>query len=382
MEIKKEHLRKIFFAAIGIITFYWVLQNNKEAIFWIKNSIGLFAPMILGLVMAFLINIPMKAIETGIISRCTGKVQRFKRPISLVLAMILMISIVLLVMIIIIPELIRTILIVTDSIPSFVMEVQDVLNGLLKHFPELANHITVSVDWGDLSGKILEWVQYAAVTLTGSAFSAVSAAFSGVFTFVLALVLSIYILLQKESLAIQLRKVCYAYGKEDKVDAGLRIAALANTAFSKFFTGQCLEAVIIGVMFLITMFLTGFPYALAISVTIGFTALIPIFGAFLGCAVGIFLILVTAPGRVIWFIILFLVLQQIEGNIIYPRVVGGSIGLPGIWVLIAVTIGGNMFGVLGMLIMVPICSVIYVLLRESTNKRLEEKAIIDKKIKG
>ncbi|WP_053985994.1 AI-2E family transporter [Niameybacter massiliensis] len=382
MEIKKENLKKIFFGIIAIIIFYWALQNNIEVMSWINNGISLFAPIILGLAIAFLINIPMRAIEKTFFRKQTETVKKIKRPISLVLSMVLMVSIVILVMVIIVPELIRTILIIKDSVPGFVIQVQNILNNLLEHFPDLANQITVSIDWAEIGKKILEWVQHGAAAFAGSTFSAISATFSGVFTFVLGLVLAIYVLLQKEKLAMQVRKVFYAYGKERRVDEVLRIIAIANKAFSNFFTGQCLEAVIIGVLFFITMSLTGFPYALMISVTIGFTALIPIFGAFLGCFIGVFLILVTSPVQAVWFIILFLILQQVEGNFIYPRVVGGSIGLPGIWVLIAVTIGGNMFGVLGMLVMVPMCSVIYTLLREDTYKRLNEKHVNNKKIEG
>lgn len=382
MEITKESLKKIFWSVIGIILFYWALQNNKEVMTWLRNGIGIFSPIIAGLAMAFLINIPMRAIEKRFFSKGSKKIQGFKRPLSLVLTIILIISVIGLVMVIIVPEFARTIEIIKASIPGFSTQLQSALDLLIERFPELQNQITVSIDWVEISKKIMGWIQGSVSILAGSTFSVISATFSGVFTFVLGLVLAIYVLLQKEKLSMQLRKVAYAYGKESIVDEVLRILGLANTAFSKFFTGQCLEAVIIGILFFVTMSILGFPYALMISVTIGFTALIPIFGAFLGCFIGVFLIVVVSPGQALWFILLFLVLQQVEGNLIYPRVVGSSIGLPGIWVLVAVTIGGNMFGVIGMLIMVPVCSVIYTLLGESTNKRLKQKGISRKKFIG
>lgn len=382
MEITKESLKKIFWSVIGVILFYWALQNNKEVMTWLRNSIGIFSPIIAGLAMAFLINIPMRAIEKRLFSKASKKIQGFKRPLSLVLTIILIISVIGLVMVIIVPEFMGTIQIIKESIPGFSRQLQSSLDVLVERFPELQNQITVSIDWVEISKKIIEWIQGSVSILAGSTFSVISATFSGVFTFILGFVLAIYVLLQKEKLSKQLRKVAYAYGKESIVDEVIRILALANTAFSKFFTGQCLEAVIIGVLFFFAMSILGFPYALMISVTIGFTALIPIFGAFLGCFIGVFLIVVVSPGQALWFILLFLVLQQVEGNLIYPRVVGSSIGLPGIWVLVAVTIGGNMFGVIGMLIMVPVCSVIYTLLGESTNKRIKQKGISRKKFIG
>lgn len=381
MEITKDNIKKIFWGAIGIIAFYWALQNNREVVSWISGVIGLLAPIILGLAIAFIINIPMRAIERTLFGKKISKLKKFKRPISLVLAILLMISVILLVMGIIFPQLINTALMVKDSIPGFITQVQNLLNALIEHFPELTTQIN-SIDWAELGRKGFEWIQQGMTILAGSTFSVISATFSGVVTFVLGLVLAIYVLLQKEKLGIQLRKILYAYVKEHKVDEALRIIKVANKSFSNFFIGQCMEAVIIGIMFFVVMAITGFPYALMISVTIGFTALIPIVGAFIGCFVGIFLILVTVPGKTIWFIILFLVIQQVEGNLIYPRVVGSSIGLPGLWVLIAVTLGGNLFGVLGMLIMVPMFAVGYTLLGQSTNERLKDKKISETKING
>ena len=163
--------------------------------------------------------------------------------------------------------------------------------------------------------------------------------------------------------------------KPQRGDTLVRVASVANKTFCSFITGECLEGAILGIMFWISMSLLRMPYAGTISVLIGFTALIPIFGAWIGMALGVLLVLIAEPIQALWFAILFLVLQQIEGNLIYPRVVGSSVGLPGIWVLAAVTIGGSAFGVTGMLLMVPLASVIYALVRECTNRRLRTKNI-------
>lgn len=380
MEINKDQFKKIFLTAAAIILFYWALQNYIEVADWFNQILGLFAPILLGLAIAFIINIPMAAIENRLLKAVPNRFNKFKRPVSLVLAMLLMVAVVVLVMVIIIPELVRTFLIIKESIPGFVTQVQDFLNDIIQYFPELQSEMTITIDWAEWGKKLFEWIQRGATVLAGSTFSVISATFSGVFTFVLGLVLAIYVLLQKEKLGMQAKKVMYAYIKEDRVEHLLRVLHIASRAFSNFFTGQCLEAIILGGMFFVTMSLFNLPYELMISVTIGFTALIPIFGAFLGCFIGAFLIVVTNPVQVIWFLILFFVLQQLEGNLIYPRVVGSSVGLPGIWVLIAVTLGGSMFGVLGMLMMVPMCSVVYTLLGESVNKRIKDRKISKHKI--
>ena len=196
---------------------------------------------------------------------------------------------------------------------------------------------------------------------------------SGVTTFVIAFVFACYILLQKEKLRVQVRKVMYAFLSEKRVEWCLEVSSLTARSFSNFLTGQCVEAMILGMMFFIAMTIFNMPYAMLVGVLIAFTALIPIFGAFIGCVIGAFLILMVDPLQALGFVIMFLVLQQIEGNLIYPKVVGSSVGLPSIWVLAAVTVGGSLMGVVGMLIFIPIVSVVYNLFRASVYKRLRKK---------
>lgn len=214
-----------------------------------------------------------------------------------------------------------------------------------------------------------------ASSVLGSTFVVARRIASGITTFVIAFVFACYILLQKEKLNIQIRKVMYAYMKEDLVKKVLDVCSLSYRTFSNFLTGQCLEAVILGTMFVICMGILQMPYAMLIGVLIAFTALIPIFGAFIGCVVGAFLILTVAPMKALVFVIMFLILQQIEGNLIYPRVVGSSVGLPSIWVLAAVSIGASLMGIVGMLVFIPIVSVLYALLRRDVYEHLEKKGI-------
>ena len=198
---------------------------------------------------------------------------------------------------------------------------------------------------------------------------------SGFATFFIAFSFACYILFQKEKLHVQIRKVFFAFIPKQKAEAFLKICSLTYQTFANFLTGQCVEAVILGSMFVVTLSILKMPYALLIGTLIAFTALIPIFGAFIGCAVGCFLIFMISPKQAILFIIVFLILQQIEGNLIYPHVVGGSVGLPSIWVLAAVTIGGNLMGIVGMLIFIPLVSVLYTIFREFVYLRLKEKNI-------
>ena len=233
----------------------------------------------------------------------------------------------------------------------------------------------IKIDWDKVLNGIMSFFKNGAGSVLGSTFTVAKNIVSGVTTFVIAFVFACYILLQKERLNIQIRKVMYAYLKNEYVEKILDVCSLTYKTFSSFLTGQCVEAVILGAMFVVTMTVFRLPYALLVGVLIAFTALIPIFGAFIGCVVGAFLILMVAPMKAVIFVIMFLVLQQIEGNLIYPRVVGGSVGLPSIWVLAAVSIGGSLMGVVGMLVFIPIVSVIYTLLRNDVYGQLAKKGL-------
>lgn len=205
--------------------------------------------------------------------------------------------------------------------------------------------------------------------------TAVGSIVSGVTTFFIAFSFACYILFQKEKLHVQVRKVFFAFIPKRKAEVILEVCSLTYRTFANFLTGQCLEAVILGSMFVITLSILKMPYALLIGIIISFTALIPIFGAFIGCVLGGLLIFMVSLKQAILFILVFLILQQIEGNLIYPHVVGSSVGLPSIWVLAAVTIGGNLLGIVGMLIFIPLVSVLYTLFREYVYLRLKKQHI-------
>ena len=260
------------------------------------------------------------------------------------------------------------------TIQAFVPEAQHFLEELFTDNSEIRAWLNnLDVDLDKLLDSVIAFFRNGAGNVLNSTVYAIGSIVNGVTTFVIAFVFACYILLQKEKLGVQVKKVMHAFLKEKWEKRCLKVCTLTSKTFSNFLTGQCLEALILGSMFFVAMSLFKMPYALLVGVLVAFTALIPIFGAFIGCVVGAFLILMVDPLQALFFVIMFLVLQQIEGNLIYPKVVGNSVGLPSIWVLAAVTIGGSLMGVVGMLIFIPLVSVVYTLFRESVYKRLEQK---------
>lgn len=373
----RKTLRKITFIIAGAILLNWALQNMSPIGGFLGYIMNIITPFIVGFCIAFILNAPMRAIE--------GKLSSLRHPtlrrlVSLLLTIVIMISVIMMVMLIIIPELVKTIETLIDKLPGFVDRATLLGEKISSELPNLEVWLSnLDLDWNEIGKNALNTLKGGATSILNSTVSIASLIFSGIYNFLIGFVFAIYILFEKENLMRQLKKLLYAYLPEKKADRTVEISSLVNRTFNKFLTGQCTEAVILGLMFLITMNILKFPYALVISVLISITALIPLFGAFIACFIGVFLILVTDPIKAIWFLVMFLVLQQVEGNVIYPRVVGNSLGLPGLWVLVAVLIGGSTMGVTGMLISVPLCSVLYVLLRETVSKRLFEKHVSKRK---
>ena len=305
---------------------------------------------------------------------------RLKRPISLLLAILFVLVIVAVVSLVVVPELTGTLIGLKRLVPAFFENLQIQSERVFAQYPEIVDYInSIEVDWKALMEEVAAFITVGAGSILSSTVTAAVSIASGLATLSISFIFSLYILLQKETLARQFKRLFYAYFPEKTVDRGLTVLRMTERIFSKFFTGQCAEAVILGTMFFVTLTVLRMPFALLIGVLIAFTALIPIFGAFIGCAVGIFLMLMVSPVQAFWFTIIFFVLQQIEGNLIYPHVVGGSVGLPSIWVLAAVSLGGSMMGIVGMLVFIPLCSVGYALLKENVGHQLARKHISGEK---
>jgi len=382
MELNKKTLRRIFLGIIGCILLYWVL-STPERITNIFDAISaILSPFIVGAILAFILNVPMRGIEKLL--------SGIKKPgLRRALAMVITIFAILLVLTgavhLLAPQIVETIESLVSKLPGFFAGIKDKAVKYLNENPELLSWLNEntsfnSIDWSELIQKAITWITGSLNNIVDLTITTVIGLGTGIFNAVLSFVFALYCLSRKEILARQGRRLLYAFLPEKAGDETVRILRMSNSTFSNFISGQCLEAVILGLMFAVTMPIFKMPYMPLISVIIAITALVPIVGAFVGCAVGAFFILVDNPLTAVWFVVLFLVLQQIEGNLIYPRVVGSSIGLPGMWVLLAVAVGGSISGVGGMLLMIPLMSVLYALAREITDKRLAKKGIPKEKL--
>ena len=375
MEWNKHNIRGLLAVVCGGVAFYCALQNLgvvAAAFFWV---LGILSPFILGGAIAFVLNVPMRAIERHLYPTAR-RGAKLRRPLALVLTLLAVIAVLTLASTVIGPGIAEAVSSALDQMPAAFNRVQEWVNGLAVYLPQLQDFLAeMAIDWASVSRKALELAQNWGAALLSSGGGFIGGVVSGVSTFLIALIFAFYILLQKERLARQGRQVLYALLPERGADRVLEILRLTSRTFSSFLSGQCLEAVILGTLFVVSMTILRMPYALLVGVLIALTALIPIVGAFIGCAVGALLILMVDPVKALVFVILFLVLQQVEGNLIYPHVVGSSVGLPSIWVLCAVTLGGSLMGIVGMLVFIPLCSVFYALFRTFVKERLARRKV-------
>lgn len=380
MNLNKENLKKIRGLIVFTVILLIALWNYSLILDVLGQGVGIVYPFLLGGAIAFVINVPMSFFEEKLFQNQMMKnkkvAQRLARPVSLIITLIVVVSVIGLVVFGVLPKLGDTFISIGKGIQSFMPKAQSWAEEIFHNNKEIKEWLdSLTLDWDKIINEVVKFFTSGASSVLGSTIVVARRIASGITTFVIAFVFACYILLQKEKLNIQIRKVMYAYMKEDLVKKVLDVCSLSYRTFSNFLTGQCLEAVILGTMFVICMGILQMPYAMLIGVLIAFTALIPIFGAFIGCVVGAFLILTVAPMKALVFVIMFLILQQIEGNLIYPRVVGSSVGLPSIWVLAAVSIGASLMGIVGMLVFIPIVSVLYALLRRDVYEHLEKKGI-------
>jgi predicted PurR-regulated permease PerM len=352
MNLNKENLKKIRGLIVFTVILLIALWNYSLILDVLGQGVGIVYPFLLGGAIAFVINVPMSFFEEKLFQNQMMKnkkvAQRLARPVSLIITLIVVVSVIGLVVFGVLPKLGDTFISIGKGIQSFMPKAQSWAEEIFHNNKEIKEWLdSLTLDWDKIINEVVKFFTSGASSVLGSTFVVARRIASGITTFVIAFVFACYILLQKEKLNIQIRKVMYAYMKEDLVKKVLDVCSLSYRTFSNFLTGQCLEAVILGTMFVICMGILQMPYAMLIGVLIAFTALIPIFGAFIGCVVGAFLILTVAPMKALVFVIMFLILQQIEGNLIYPRVVGSSVGLPSIWVLAAVSIGASLMGIVG-----------------------------------
>lgn len=382
MQIDKKSLRYIFLGAIGCILLYWILHETervKSVYILIKSVVS---PFVLGSALAFIINVPMRAIENLMKGVANIKLRRL---IAIVLTFIAVLLVLTVVFLLLIPQLSETIQSMIPKLYTFVINTESIVKDFLNDNPQVMEWLAANTDfenlnWADLAQKAISMVGNSVSTIVDSTFSAIGSITSAIMDTFIAIVFAIYCLFQKELLARQGRKLLYAFLPEKFSDGAVRVLRLTNATFSNFLSGQCVEVCILGCLFAASMAIFRMPYIPLVSVLVAVTAFIPVVGAWVGCIFGAFFILVANPLQAVWFVIMFVVLQQIENNLIYPRVVGTSIGLSGMWVLVAVAVGGELMGVAGMFLMIPVASVIYTLLREITASKLAVKEIAEEKL--
>ncbi len=379
MELDKKNMQKIMLLILFAALVFVGLQHMEVLIGLLRTGLQLLFPFILGAAIAFILNVPMHFLEEKIFGRfkkkSNRKIRKLIRPVSLVLSLILIAGIIMIVVLVVVPDLAGTAVSLGRNIERSIPKIQAWAIDTFHNNTQFVDWIqSIQVNWEQMFQRVMDMLRSSMANVLSSMVSVTMGIFSTIANLCIGFVFACYLLLQKERLGRQVRKVFHAFMPAKRVERVIYICSLSYHTFSNFITGQCIEAVILGTMFFVTMSIFRFPYALLVGVLIAFTALIPIFGAFIGCIVGALLILMVDPMRALMFILLFLVLQQIEGNLIYPHVVGSSVGLPSIWVLMAVTLGGNLLGVAGMLIFIPLMSVLYSLFREWVNRRLSRKA--------
>lgn len=373
MEKEEKKLKNIIILILIAAISFWVVNNLGIVGNFLGKLIDIIFPFILGGGIAFILNLPMSFFEKKL-SNIKNKKRKqffgkkFVRIISLILAVIVIACILVLIVNLIVPELINVVKIFIDNVPYYAAT----LKNLAEEIPNLEDIIKeTNINLETIKTELLEKIP----TLVSSSISVIGSVFSGITTLIISLIFAVYILTGKEKIAAQAKKIILAYFNKEKAEKIFNIGNIANKTFSSFFTVQCLEAAILGTLCMIGMLILNIPYVVTIGILIGVTALIPLVGAFIGVIIGALLIASIDFIKVITFVIFVLLLQQFEGNVIYPRVVGNSVGLPGMWVLVAVSIGGSLFGIPGMLLGVPCASVIYTLLKNDVDKKILEKHI-------
>ncbi len=395
MKLDKENTKQIMKIVVVAILLLVALINIQPLWNMFAVFIGIVSPFIWGLAIAFILNIFMtfyenKVFKNGNARGNTSKVNKVKeskrnaknkkkkgakRTFSILLSILTIIAVIAIIMVLIIPQFIDVISNLIKNIPSYLENLKNFGISITEQYPQINSYIqNIHIDTVALRDGIMN-ISKDVLSVT---INQVSSLISNIVNFFIAIVFAVYILANKEELKIQAKKFIYARLNKENADYVLKVSRLARDCFRNFLTGQAKEAVILGVLCAVGMLILQIPYAGPIGALTALTAFIPIVGAFIGGFIGAILIVAVDPIKAIIFIVFIIVLQQIEGNLIYPHIVGKNIGLPSMWVLVAITIGGSLFGIIGMIVGLPILSVIYAILMENTNKKLEEKQLIQK----
>lgn len=388
-ELNNKNVKKILL----IITYAAVLIFALFNIKFLGYIINLLKPFIIGFAIAFILNIPLSKFESfwkkrsqkqvkdkkGKVIKTVNKDSKLMRPLAIIFSLVVFIVIIAGVLLLVIPQLGNTVNILKENIPTAFNNAKEWAIEKAHNNPQILEKINeFTPNWKEVDANATEWVKNAATGIIGAGFTLIKGVVSGVINFIMGIIFAVYMLAQKEKLLEQFKKLTRSFLSEEKANKLFHIGSVTNDTFKSFIGGQFIEALILGVLCFISMTIFRMPYALSISVVVGLSNIIPIFGPWFGGAIGAIIILGSNPMQALWFIVMAIVLQQIDGNLIYPKVVGDRVGLPAIWVMLAVLVGGNGFGIIGMFVGVPVASVIYKLLKERVEKQKQQTKLKEK----
>lgn len=394
MELNSQNTKKIMaIVAFGIVL-YILLQNFDSIMMKFDDFLGIIAPFIVGGCIAFVVNIPMNFFENKVFKakkkhiytkkinnqevkesnyKSTEKKEfsKTKRFVSILISLLLIIFILVWLITLVVPELANVIKTFIQYLSTLPNEIKPIIDQAIQNYPELGTQLAeLQIDFSNILNSTINFLKNAGAGMVDFVGKTISSTVTVVKNLVIGIIFTFYILMSKEKLGRGFRKIILAFFSEKHAKKILEITDLSKNAFTNFVAGQIKEAIILGLLCYIGMSILQIPYSLTISILTSVTALVPIFGALIGATVGVILLLAVSPIKALVFLIFIIVLQQIESNLIYPKVVGESVGVPGIFVLVAITIGGGLGGVIGMLIGLPIVSVLYTLLKASAERRL------------
>ena len=382
MDLTPKKRKRLTYWVIGVaavcIAIIFGLNNIdmvRETFSWI---IGLIMPLIIGLIIALIINVPMRFFEKILFSKSTKlKNPKIKTVISFIVSLILILGILAGVVWLVIPELVDAVAVIVDGALEFIDRISGMTKEEIAQLP--LGKLLLDIDWDKTLSTLQNWIKSQGGEIVDTAVGTVSSVATGIYDFFIAIVFAVYIIFNKATLKRQVVRLVRVWVPENIADFTIHATKILGKNFRNFVSGQSLEAVILGVLCMIGMLILRIPYAPMVGALVGVTAIIPVVGGFIGAGVGAFMILTVSPVKAVIFLIFILVLQQIEGNVIYPKVMGSSVSLPSMWILAAVTIGGGIAGAVGMLLAVPVASTIYTLVGEATNKRENKNAEIETK---
>lgn len=371
----KSNWRRILSLLITVILIYWVINNLNIVKDFTDNMVDAFQPFIVGGVLAFILNLFVKHIEKWLVKWKKGYKKWF-RPLSILLSFSFVVLVLIFLIFLVIPDLQMTVTSFIEVVPAQISNVISWTESFIESNTEIVQFIQeVNIDFNSIQQQLIDYVQTFATNMLGNIIEIIFGTISSIVTIFIAIVFAFFLLTNKEKITRQFKKIIYSTWSLEWANYIVNVGKKANEIFSNFVGGEIIEAFILGTLVYVGMTIFTFPYSLSVSVITGFLALIPVFGAILGGIIGFILISVVSFTQAIWFIVFIVIIQQVEGNIIYPRVVGNSVGLPGIWVMVSVTVGGSFFGIIGMLISVPLVSLIYSLISATVNHRLNASGL-------